>query len=650
MAPEPIRIQGLIRFGEDCELDVRAYELRRRGRARKLERIPMEILLLLVEQRGQLVTREQIAERVWGTGAFLDTDNGINGAVRKVRQALRGNPEDPRFIQTVTGKGYRFIAPVVETPAAEASIEEDAASPEPPASKPQPVPGPVIAGRSRQYWPIYVGTAAILVLALVAWFYRSRAPVRSQASGGRLMLAVLPFVNLTGDAGEEYFSDGLTEEMIAQLGSLDPQHLGVIARTSVMHYKNSEKPLKQIGRELGVQYVLEGSVRRDSNRVRIAAQLIQANDQTHVWAREYDRELTGLLALQGEIAREIATEIQTTLGEEHKLNAARGPATRSDTTSYEAYDLYLKGRYFWNKRTAAGFQQAAEYFQQAIVKDPDYARAYAGLADTFGLMSTWSLVPQNEFMPKARAAALRALALNDTLAEAHTSLALIAENYDYDWATAEKEFQRAIQLNPDYATAHQWYAEYLSWQGRFEEALAESERARQLDPMSLIIASDHGAILYYSRQYDRAIAQCRAVLDMDPNFPRARGFLFTAYVEEGRFMEAQDALAQGHTPADSPWTWAGRAYLYGRWGRTTEAQQALAKFELLAPKLRSDRTVAELYAYGPAGHKDKVIGILRKAYSEHSNAVVALKVDPSYDWLRSDPRFQDLLRQLGLSH
>jgi TolB-like protein/Tfp pilus assembly protein PilF len=461
-----------------------------------------------------------------------------------------------------------------------------------------------------------------------------------------LMLAVLPFENLTGDEGQDYFSDGLTEEMIAQLGRIDPERLGVIARTSAMHYKNNRMPLSQISRELGVQYVLEGSVRRDADKVRISAQLIQVKDQTHLWARQYDRELKNLLALQGEIALEIAGEIELTLGDHKRITADRKPAT--SPSSYAAYDLYLKGRYFWNKRTPAGFQQAAEYFQQAIAKDPNYARAYAGLADTFGLMSTWQLVPQSEFMPKARAAALKALELDETLAEAHTSLALIAESYDYDWQTAEKEFRRAIQLYPEYATAHQWYAEYLSWQGRFDEALAESERARQLDPMSAIIATDHGAILYYSRQYDRSIAQCRAALDMDPGFERVRTFIIYSYVQQGRFTEALEEIKRLHTSEDLPWFWALRAYIYSRWGRQPQAQHALAEFERLAPQLHADRTLAQLLAYAGTAQKDRTIALLQEAYLERSSVITNLKVDPNYDALRSDPRFQELLRRVHL--
>ncbi|MGH9866130.1 MAG: tetratricopeptide repeat protein, partial [Candidatus Acidiferrales bacterium] len=271
-----------------------------------------------------------------------------------------------------------------------------------------------------------------------------------------------------------------------------------------------------------------------------------------------------------------------------------------------------------------------------------------GLADTFGLMSTWSQVPQNEFMPKARTAALHALQIDETVAEAHTSLALIAENYDYDWQTAEKEYQRAIQLDPNYATAHQWYAECLAFQGRFDEAFRESERARQLDPLSLIIATDHGAILYFSRQYDRAIEQFRVVLEMDPSFDRAH-MVVSAYVQKGRFMDALADIENFRRVSNAPYAWAAQAYVYGRWGQRKQAQRALAKLEQLVRNSPTDRTPLLLLAYVGMDRKDEAIALLQKAYSEHSNAVVVLKVEPNYDPLRSDPRFQALLRRVGLA-
>jgi TolB-like protein/DNA-binding winged helix-turn-helix (wHTH) protein/Tfp pilus assembly protein PilF len=637
VASEPVRIGERIKFGEDCELDPISYELRRSGRVLKLERIPTEILLFLVEQRGKLVSREQIVDQIWGKGVFLDTDNSINGAIRKIRQVLKDDPEQPRFIQTVTGKGYRFIAPVV-------ARNEPGLSTVPLSV---PLRGIQTKKSTSSKWRVAVGIAVLLVVAgSVAYFRWSRSLRRPPLPGGRVLLAVLPFENLTGDARQDYASDGLTEEMISQLGDLDPQRLGVIARTSVMFYKHNPKPLDQVGRELGVQYVLEGSVRRDSDRVRISAQLIQIKDQTHVWARQYDRELKDLLAVQAEIAEEIAGEIQLALGGQHKLSATH--RTVSASTSYEAYDLYLKGLYFWNKRTGEGFHQAADYFQQALAKDPNYARAYAGLADTFGLMSTWTGSPPNEFMPKARAAAMKALELDEGLAEAHTALAFVAEGYDHDWQTADKEFRQAIDLDPGYATAHQWYAEYLSWMGRFDEALSESEQARKLDPLSLIIASDRGAVLYRARQYDRAIAQFRAVLDMDPHFAHPHGYLLISYIRAGRFTDALDEINRYTRPLSHAWAAAEEAIVYGEWGRTAEAEQALAKFEKYAQKSPPD-PYARLPVYIGTGQKDQAMALLQKAFAERSPLISNLKTDPAYDPLRSDQRFQDLLRRVGLA-
>ncbi len=604
----------------------------------------MELLLLLVERKGELVTREEIVERIWGKDVFLDTDNSINGAVSRIRQVLRDNPEQPRFVQTVTGKGYRFIAQIEEDAPATGVIPMPATVPE--STEPIAAPSSKLPDRVRWWWPSLLAISIFLIAALAAYFQWWRSAAHHAQSNGRAMLAVLPFENLTGDPSQDYFSDGMTEELIAELGSLNPTHFGVIARTSVMLYKRSPKPLDQVGHELGVQYVVEGSVRRDAGHVRVTAQLIKVRDQTHLWAAQYDRDLTELLVLQSEIARDISEQIQATLGTALPLTPVSRPAL--SPVQYEAHDLYLKGRYFWNKRTNAGFLQAAQYFQQAIAKDPDYAQAYAGLADTYALMSTWSLAPQVEFMPKARVAALRALELDGTLSEAHTSMGLIAEAYDYDWQAAEREFRRAIELNPDYATAHQWYAEYLCWHGRFDEALAESERARQLDPLSVIIASDYAAILYDSRQYDRAIAQWQTVLEMDPSDGRTRAGIAFALMEEGKFA---DALAlEEQTDPPGPWNWAYKAYLYNRWGRTTEARQAQAKFAELAPKLAiAQQAWLFVLAYGGTEQQDDAIALLQKVLAAHSYNPGAIKVDPRYDPLRNDPRFQDLMRRLGLA-
>jgi TolB-like protein/DNA-binding winged helix-turn-helix (wHTH) protein/Flp pilus assembly protein TadD len=597
-----------------------------------------DTLVLLVERSGRLVSKDELMTAIW-PDSFVEESN-LTQTVFMIRKALGETGSDQRYITTVPGRGYRFAADVKQVLG-----NGDAAAGTSTVALPSDAHSVVKKSVPRR-WPVLVGVAIVLIAALGTYFEWFRSRTLPQP-GGRVMLAVLPFENLTGDAGQDYFSDGLTEEMIAQLGRIDPEHLGVIARTSVMHYKHSSEQLEQIARELGVQYVLEGSVRRDSDKVRITAQLIQMKDQTHLWARQYDRELSHLLALQGEIAQEIAQEIPVILGKNHApIGTAPQPALAPN--AYEAYDLYLKGQYFWNKRTVEGFQRAIDYFQQALVKDPSYARAYAGLADSYVLISGYSGVPQAEFMPKARAAALRALELDDNLPEAHAALALIVQNYDWDWQTAGKEFRRAIQLNPNYATAHHWYAEHLAFLGRFDEALHEGERASQLDPLSLIIAADQGVILYYSRQYDRAIEQFRAVLDMDPGFSRA-GMMTQAYVEKGlfkdalAFMESRRRLAE-----DGPWTWGTLAYVYGRAGQPVQARRALVKLEELNRHQQLDPGPL-LAAYIGMGDKEQSFAWLEKAYSQHSNVLTALKVEPCYDFLRSDPRFQELMRRVGLA-
>lgn len=629
----------VVRFGV-FQANLAARELRKHGVRIRLPGQPFCILSMLLERPGEIVTREEMRQKLWASDTFVDFEHSLNSAIKKLRAALGDSPENSRYIETVPRVGYRFIAPVEEI--------ADSGRPSPETTLVSRNTEPIASGGNPRprLRPMQAGIAGVLLIMIsVGYFLWSRARVRPQPSSVRLMLAVLPFENLTGDPGQDYLCDGLTEEMIAQLGRLDPEHVRIIARTSVMHYKNKYVPLDQIGRELAVQYVLEGSVRRESDRVRITAQLIQLKDQTHVWSRQYDRELSGLLALQNEVAQEIADEIQLTLGSSKAALAEHKPAAAPN--SYEAYDSYFKGRYFWNKRTKEGFQQAAQYFQQSIAKDPNYARAYAGMADTYALMGSWSLIAQSESAPKARAAALKALQIDDGLAEAHTSLALVAQNYDYDWQTAEKEFKRAIELDPGYATAHQWYAECLSLQGRFDEALVESERALQLDPLSLIIATDHAAILYFARQYDRAIERFRAVQAMEPGFQR--GHMVTlAYVEKGMFAEALAEAEKWHHSDGTP-VWEIEAFIYGRQGQLEQARRAIQRWEQWHKSQRTPTTSAAVMGYIAMGRKEEAVALLQKGYLEHSIMVIEIKVAAYCDPLRSDPRFQDLLRRVGLA-
>src|SRR5260370_5463719 len=408
------------RFGV-FTVDTHSGELRKHGTSVKLQERPFQLLVGLVERPGEVVTREELRRRLWPGGTFVDFDHSISSSVNKLRSALNDSSTHPHFIETVGRRGYRFLADVKAVSAAGASLEKTPAS--------CSVSGAPARARLSPFRRGVVGMGGVALVAAGTIGYLQPAPFRapSGAPAGRVVVAVLPFENLTGDAGQDYFSDGPTEEMISQLGRLDPEHLGVIARTSVMHYKNSQEPLEQISRELGGQYVLEGSVRRDSDRVRIAAQLIQVRDQTHLWSRQYDRDLSNLLALQGEIAQEITDEIQLALGERKRNKAFLQPALSPQ--SYDSYEFFLTTPSFLHRSTPQSLQQAIEYFHQAVARDPNYARAYAGLADSYGLISGYNLTPRTESMPKSRAAPLRALQIDDRLAEAHSSLALIAELY-----------------------------------------------------------------------------------------------------------------------------------------------------------------------------------------------------------------------------
>jgi TolB-like protein/DNA-binding winged helix-turn-helix (wHTH) protein/Tfp pilus assembly protein PilF len=640
---------GLYRFGP-FELRPRTRELYKSRIRIKLRPQAYQLLQALVVRAGDVLTREELRQQLWSTQTFVDFEQSLNTAIKELRGALNDSASKPRYIETLPKLGYRMLVAVeCAEPAAEDNRAGGATRPVPPdagaTAGAEAAPDAPKAPRWRAAVLAFVAAAVVLAVAGVGLEWsRSSVPRTPSAASGRMMLAVLPFANLTGDASEEYFSDGLTEEMITQLGNLDPQKLGVIARTSVMHYKNDSEDIGQIGRELGVQYVLEGSVRRDSGNVRVSAQLIQVKDQTHLWAREYDRQLTDLLSLQTQISQEVAEEIQLPLGGEKVFAAAR--PKYSPPKSYESYDLYLKGLYFWNKRTASGFQQAARYFQQAIDSDPNYARAYAGLADAYALMSSYDFGAQEEFVPKARAAALRAVQLDDSLAEAHTSLGLISQDYDWDWQKAESEYRRAIELDPSYSTAHHWYAENLVLQGRFDEAFAEMARARELDPLSLIISADYGAFLYFSRQYDRATQELRAVLEMEPNFPRAHVLAF-AYVQQGNYAEAVADVERWRQIDDRPWTWAALAYVYGRSGRAAQAQAAIEKLKRVN---RGPRIDPGPFCIAYVGNdNDKALAWLAKARAQHAQILTTLKVDPVFDPLRADPRFRELLHTVGLA-
>lgn len=632
--------EELIRF-EDFELSRGAFELRRKGRAVRLERIPLELLFLLVERRGLLVGREEILEHVWGKDVFVDTDNSINTAVRKIRQALGDDPENPRFVQTVPGKGYRFAAKIItEEPAPAISRAEPEQKAEGPGSKTKQGVGNLTA---------WLGFAAVFLAAVVAGFFLLRHT--GKPAPARAVLVVLPFVNLSGDAQQDYFADGMTEEMITQLGNLDPEHLGVIARTSSMQYKQTKKRASQIAQELGVNYLLEGSVRRDGNHVRVTAQLIRANDETHLWAADFDEELRDVLRLQSEVALAISSKVELNLGEEtrRRLNAA--PAL-----SPEAHEAYLQGLHASELRTKRGIEEAIEEFQKAIRLDPNYAAAYAALARVYSLAAVPGALPVQESMPKAREAAMRAISLDDSLAEGHTILGFIKAHFEFDWAGAEREYRRGLELSPNDANAHLFYSNsYLSPLGRHEEAIAEMKKAIELDPFSPVTQSFLGRTYLWAKRYEDARTQFAKCADMFPGFAINQERLAHVYTYMGRFEEAIGAeskarLLSGEDPksvlqkedALRKALKEGGSQAY--WKKVLELSQ-------------SGENPPEAYrgAYGTAilfarlGDKQNALDALEKAFGVRELAMTEIGIEPAFDPLRGEARFQDLLRRVGLA-
>jgi TolB-like protein/DNA-binding winged helix-turn-helix (wHTH) protein/Flp pilus assembly protein TadD len=639
----------VVRFGDELELDRGAYELRRSGRALKLERIPMEILLLLIERRGQLVAREDIIGRIWGKDVFLDTDSSINGAIRKVRQALKDDPENPFFVQTVTGKGYRFIAPVTEAeiPDQEGGGKNLDSSKTIASEEPAALAATREGRVSLTSGPWVASLAALLVVVLVAGIYGVRFRGRSQpASEHRVMLAVLPFGNLSNDPEQEYFSDGLTEETITDLGELNPERLGVIARTSAASYKHTNKTIAQIGRELGVDYILEGSVRREGGVARISAQLIRVKDQVHLWAHNYERDTEGLLALQNELARAIAQQVQVKLAPPYG-----GRSTNKYAPNPEAYELYLKGRFYLNQRTYAEIDKSTEYFQRAVEKDPGFALGYAGLADSYLANAIRS--PQ-DFEPKAKTAASRALELDDELAEAHAALGAEKADFEYDWPGAEREFKRALELNPNYAEAHFRHAlTYLMPLGKSEQAIAEMKRALELDPFSPIYNTVLGLTYFYARRYDQAQEQFQKAVKLNPDFFVTHYHLAWLYSQIGQYEKAIGELTKGRLLSGDDRTVKAAAAddVALRKALAAEGprgfwQQLLRSNEKLVGNI-GEFDMPQIYAR--LGDKQNALEGLNRNYEERRALGTLLNVDPAFDSLRSDARFGELVRRMGLT-
>jgi TolB-like protein/DNA-binding winged helix-turn-helix (wHTH) protein/Tfp pilus assembly protein PilF len=643
---ESLPPNSVVRFGT-YEVSLQSGEVRKAGLRIRVQQQPMKLLQILLEHPREVVTREELRSRVWPNESFGDFDQALNIAIGKLRSALGDSAENPRFIETLPKRGYRFIADVSvldaeARPKRPESVAGDLPGQEgktEPGQKPQGA-GLAVAPKRRQWLTgrVMVALAFVLSLSILSvWLFRSSG----HAPAGIRSLAVLPLENLSGDASQNYFADGMTDELITDLAQISA--LRVISRTSVMVYKGARKPLPQVARELNVDAVVEGTVLRYGDQVRITAQLIEASTDKHLWSQSYEGELRDTLALQSRVASAIADQIRINLTprEQAALKSIK-------VVNPEAYESYLKGRYFWSKRTADGLEAALAYFKQAIEEDPNYAKAYSGLSDTYALLGDWqyAVMTPKEAFPKAKAAAIHALELDNTLGEAHTSLAFVLDGFDWDLDAGGKEFQRAIELNPGYATAHHWYAWHLSLLGRFDEAIVEMRKAENLDPLSLIINADLAELLGLAHSYDESIRQSRKTIEMDPNFALAHNQLAQAYLQKHMYAEAVAELQKAvKLSGDSPTCIANLARAYVASGKRSEAVKLLDDLKKRSSTGYSNSSeIAMIYA--SMGDNDQAMHWLEKGFEERFNPGVLLR--PGFDPLRSDPRFQNLLRHVGL--
>jgi len=630
-----------LRFGV-FDVDLGACELKKRGSRLKLQGQPFQVLAILLEKPGELVTREELRDRLW-PGTIVDFDHGVNKAISKIREALGDSAEHPRFIETVARRGYRFLADVA--PVDISPEVQPAAVPERSSSQAHleyesprafiPAHRPLRAGNLR----LAAASLAVVLLASLSWILY----FRKHASPQIRSIAVLPLESLSSDPSQDYFADGMTDALIARLGQI--RALRVISRTSAMTYKHIRKSVPEIASELNVDAVVEGTVMRSDQRVRITAQLIQVPDERHIWAEIYDGDLQDTLALQNRVALAIAQQVRATLSGPEQV-----ALTSSKAVNPAAYEAYLKGRYFWNKRTGEGLKKAIEYFNRAVEADPNYAEAYSGLADSYALSGDWEygvLVPRDAF-PLAKTAAAKALALDGSLGEAHTSLAFTLDLYGWDWETAEQEYKLAIKLSPSYATAHQWYASHLMVMGQNSEAIFELRKAKSLDPLSLIISADLSDILCVAHLYDESVQESKRALEIDPNFAVAHYVLGQALTQKHIYGEAiaefQLAIAlSGHNGAFD----ANLAYAYALSGQNEQAMGIVKNLEASHDQNPSAGVHIALIYVG-LGDPDEAMVWLNKAYEAKFNPSILLR--PAFDNLRSDARFQELLRRIGLPH
>jgi TolB-like protein/DNA-binding winged helix-turn-helix (wHTH) protein len=607
----------------------------------------MELLILLVQRQGELVSREEIAERLWRKDVFVDVDHSINTAIRKIRIVLRDDPEKPRFIETVVGKGYRFGLPV--------TCNGDS-SPEV-----QPLPSPVqvaltpavlspdkrVVSVRLRLLPVAV---AVLALVTVGFVLNRGGVVKGARQLPIKSLAVLPLKNISGDPGQQYLVDGLTDQLTANLATLGT--LRVISRSSAMLYRDTPKALPQIARELNVDAVVTGMVERSDNRVRVRTQLVRATTGEVLLTENYDRDLGDLLRLESEASQAIAQEvgIRLTPQAQHRLE-------HKSTTNPEARDAYLRARYFFDKDDKEGATKCLQYFQEAIARDPSYAPAYAGLSRCVDLGTYFDRTSYPEAALKIKAAAMRAVELDDGLGEGHTELGDYYLVQAWDFGAAEREYKRAIELDPNSSVAHAGYAYYLRALGQMDKALQEMQRARELDPLSLKVANDFAWFALYSRRYDEAVNQLHKVLEMDPNYRRALWGLARTYELKGMYKEAiSECLKIPALPNIDPFAkglFKRRCALYEKIYVTSGGERfnrnwfQSARQEIKDGINRDGDAYAIATLYAETGENEKSLDLLERAYARHDSELLQLKVDPRMDNLRSTPRFQDLLRRMN---
>src|ERR1700730_19199670 len=648
---------GMIRCGA-FEVDLKAFELRKHGLRLKLAEQPFQILAILLEKPGGVVTRDELRERLWPGDTFVDFDHGLKNGVMRLREFLGDSSDSPRFIETLPRRGYRFIAPIEEIPApgqvghAGELRETQAivrAAHSDVAHGLAPNGGQVPVGANPKSWltlpRIALLSAAVLVLAvgsgLTVHYVRGMESGRVN-SAHTMALVVLPLENLSGDRDQDYFADGMTDELTANLAKI--RSLRVISRSTAMAYKGTHKPLSDIARELHVDAVVEGTVLRAGDRVRITAELVQVSTDHHLWADTYESQLGDVLALQNRVSSAIVDQIRINLSPEDKQRLATNPSV-----SPAAYEDYLKGRYYWNRRSTEGFTKAIGYFEDATRRDPQYALAYAGLADCYGIIGAtiYGSLPAAEAAPKAKAAAIRALEIDPTLAEAETSLATAKFNYDWDWAGAAQGFQQAIQMDPRYATAYQRYSLYSIAMGRFDESLEQIKKARELDPLSISINSSLGWRLYLARQYDHSIAQLRDTLELDPSYEWPHFILGQAYEQKREFNLARAELQKAvEFCRASALLCLALAHADALSGNQEEALRLLQ--QLMAQSRK--QYVSPFYVavvYIALGKTETAMDWMEKAFADHSNGLVFLKVEPELDPVRSNPRFIELQKRLN---